>query len=174
MWLRLNISNTISVFNRFQCALKGGWRENNPSFFLSQHFKLLVEELHVKGEAKIKNAMKESFKILNEVRGCLGWLCSWKVEVRFWLCCPTVCLQARVNGQGSMCNQAIMLITDGAMEDFESVFEEFNWPERRVRIRAVLHISVWSFMFCLVALFVFLWVQSSISSWTFDKSFGLL
>ena len=44
-----------------------------------------------------------------------------------------VCVQARANGQGSMCNQAIMLITDGAMEDFESVFEEFNWPERRVR-----------------------------------------
>uniref|UniRef100_A0A7N8XLK4 VWFA domain-containing protein n=1 Tax=Mastacembelus armatus TaxID=205130 RepID=A0A7N8XLK4_9TELE len=38
------------------------------------------------------------------------------------------------NGQGSMCNQAIMLITDGAMEDFESIFEEFNWPERRVRV----------------------------------------
>uniref|UniRef100_A0A3P8TGT8 Calcium voltage-gated channel auxiliary subunit alpha2delta 4 n=1 Tax=Amphiprion percula TaxID=161767 RepID=A0A3P8TGT8_AMPPE len=72
-----------------------------------EHFKLLVEELHVKGEAKLKNAMKESFKILNE---------------------------ARANGQGSMCNQAIMLITDGAMEDFESVFEEFNWPERRVRV----------------------------------------
>lgn len=47
--------------------------------------------------------------------------------------CVCVCIQARVNGQGSMCNQAIMLITDGAMEDFESVFEEFNWPERRVR-----------------------------------------
>uniref|UniRef100_A0A8C9Y895 Calcium voltage-gated channel auxiliary subunit alpha2delta 4 n=1 Tax=Sander lucioperca TaxID=283035 RepID=A0A8C9Y895_SANLU len=72
-----------------------------------EHFKLLVESLHVKGEAKIKNAMKESFKILSE---------------------------ARTNGQGSMCNQAIMLITDGAMEDFESVFEEFNWPERRVRV----------------------------------------
>ncbi|TKS73872.1 Voltage-dependent calcium channel subunit alpha-2/delta-4 [Collichthys lucidus] len=66
-----------------------------------EHFKQLVEDLHVKGEAKIKHAMKESFKILNE---------------------------------GSMCNQAIMLITDGAMEDFESVFEEFNWPERRVRV----------------------------------------
>lgn len=26
-----------------------------------------------------------------------------------------------------------MLITDGAMEDFQDVFEEFNWPERRVR-----------------------------------------
>ncbi|XP_054599081.1 voltage-dependent calcium channel subunit alpha-2/delta-4 isoform X2 [Nothobranchius furzeri] len=72
-----------------------------------EHFKLLVEDLHVKGEAKIKNALKESFKILNE---------------------------ARVKGQGSMCNQAIMLITDGAMEDFESVFEEFNWPDRRVRV----------------------------------------
>uniref|UniRef100_A0A3Q3K0I8 VWFA domain-containing protein n=1 Tax=Monopterus albus TaxID=43700 RepID=A0A3Q3K0I8_MONAL len=45
-----------------------------------------------------------------------------------------VCVQARASGQGSMCNQAIMLITDGAMEDFESIFEEFNWPERRILI----------------------------------------
>ncbi|XP_063764061.1 voltage-dependent calcium channel subunit alpha-2/delta-4-like isoform X3 [Eleginops maclovinus] len=72
-----------------------------------EHFKQLVDELHVKGEAKINKAMKESFKILNE---------------------------ARMKGQGSMCNQAIMLITDGAMEDFQAVFEEFNWPERRVRV----------------------------------------
>uniref|UniRef100_A0A3B4TL82 Calcium voltage-gated channel auxiliary subunit alpha2delta 4 n=1 Tax=Seriola dumerili TaxID=41447 RepID=A0A3B4TL82_SERDU len=70
-----------------------------------EHFKLLVEGLHVKGEGKVKKAMKESFKILNEVLG-----------------------------QGSLCNQAIMLITDGAMEDFQDVFEEFNWPERRVRV----------------------------------------
>nr|XP_019947682.1 PREDICTED: voltage-dependent calcium channel subunit alpha-2/delta-4-like [Paralichthys olivaceus] len=71
------------------------------------HFKLLVEELHVKGEGKVKYAMKESFKILNE---------------------------AAALGQGSLCNQAIMLITDGAMEDFQDVFKEFNWPERRVRV----------------------------------------
>ncbi|XP_026182191.1 voltage-dependent calcium channel subunit alpha-2/delta-4 [Mastacembelus armatus] len=72
-----------------------------------EHFKLLIEGLHVKGEGKVKNAMKESFKILNE---------------------------AAALGQGSLCNQAIMLITDGAMEDFQDVFEEFNWPERRVRV----------------------------------------
>uniref|UniRef100_A0A3Q1CVS0 Calcium voltage-gated channel auxiliary subunit alpha2delta 4 n=1 Tax=Amphiprion ocellaris TaxID=80972 RepID=A0A3Q1CVS0_AMPOC len=72
-----------------------------------EHFKLLVEELHVKGEGKVKNAMMESFKILNE---------------------------AAALGQGSLCNQAIMLITDGAMEDFQDVFEKFNWPERRVRV----------------------------------------
>uniref|UniRef100_A0A8C1HKR8 Calcium channel, voltage-dependent, alpha 2/delta subunit 4b n=1 Tax=Cyprinus carpio carpio TaxID=630221 RepID=A0A8C1HKR8_CYPCA len=64
-----------------------------------EHFKLLIEELHVKGEAKVKKAMKESFRIL-----------------------------------GSLCNQAIMLITDGAMEDFQSVFEEFNWPDKKVRV----------------------------------------
>uniref|UniRef100_A0AAZ3PYL0 VWFA domain-containing protein n=1 Tax=Oncorhynchus tshawytscha TaxID=74940 RepID=A0AAZ3PYL0_ONCTS len=68
-----------------------------------EHFKVLVDELHVKGEGKVAKAMKESFKILNE-------------------------------GQGSLCNQAIMLITDGAMEDFKDVFEEFNWPDRRVRL----------------------------------------
>uniref|UniRef100_A0A3Q3ATZ8 Calcium voltage-gated channel auxiliary subunit alpha2delta 4 n=1 Tax=Kryptolebias marmoratus TaxID=37003 RepID=A0A3Q3ATZ8_KRYMA len=72
-----------------------------------EHFKLLVNELHVKGEGKVKNAMKESFKVLNE---------------------------AATLGQGSLCNQVIMLITDGAMEDFKDVFEEFNWPERRVRV----------------------------------------
>uniref|UniRef100_A0A6Q2YM12 VWFA domain-containing protein n=1 Tax=Esox lucius TaxID=8010 RepID=A0A6Q2YM12_ESOLU len=66
-----------------------------------EHFKVLVDELHVKGEGKVAKAMKESFKILNE---------------------------------GSLCNQAIMLITDGAMEDFKDVFEEFNWPDRRVRL----------------------------------------
>ncbi|XP_014025404.2 voltage-dependent calcium channel subunit alpha-2/delta-4 isoform X1 [Salmo salar] len=72
-----------------------------------EHFKVLVDELHVKGEGKVAKAMKESFKILNE---------------------------AATNGQGSLCNQAIMLITDGAMEDFKDVFEEFNWPDRRVRL----------------------------------------
>ncbi|XP_030622199.1 voltage-dependent calcium channel subunit alpha-2/delta-4 [Chanos chanos] len=72
-----------------------------------EHFKLLVEELHVKGEGKVKKAMKEAFRILNE---------------------------AAAAGRGSLCNQAIMLITDGAMEDFQDVFEEFNWPERRVRV----------------------------------------
>ncbi|XP_038145294.1 voltage-dependent calcium channel subunit alpha-2/delta-4 [Cyprinodon tularosa] len=72
-----------------------------------EHFKFLVDELQVKGEGKVKNAMKESFKVLNE---------------------------AAAQGQGSLCNQAIMLITDGAMEDFKDVFEEFNWPERRVRV----------------------------------------
>uniref|UniRef100_A0A8B9LJU2 Voltage-dependent calcium channel subunit alpha-2/delta-4-like n=1 Tax=Astyanax mexicanus TaxID=7994 RepID=A0A8B9LJU2_ASTMX len=66
-----------------------------------EHFKLLVEELQVKGEGKVKKAMKESFRVLNE---------------------------------GSLCNQAIMLITDGAMEDFQSVFEEFNWPDKKVRV----------------------------------------
>ncbi|XP_043084529.1 voltage-dependent calcium channel subunit alpha-2/delta-4 isoform X2 [Puntigrus tetrazona] len=71
------------------------------------HFKLLVDELHVKGEATVKKAMKESFRILAD---------------------------ARANGQGSLCNQAIMLITDGAMEDFQSVFEEFNWPDKKVRV----------------------------------------
>ncbi|GAA6101274.1 voltage-dependent calcium channel subunit alpha-2/delta-4 isoform X1 [Tachysurus ichikawai] len=72
-----------------------------------EHFKLLVEDLQVKGEGKVKKAMKESFWVLNK---------------------------ATANGQGSLCNQAIMLITDGAMEDFQSVFEEFNWPERKVRV----------------------------------------
>uniref|UniRef100_A0A8C7E6H6 Calcium voltage-gated channel auxiliary subunit alpha2delta 4 n=1 Tax=Naja naja TaxID=35670 RepID=A0A8C7E6H6_NAJNA len=56
---------------------------------------------------KVNKALTESFKILREFRNA---------------------------GQGGLCNQAIMLLTDGAMEDYEYVFEKFNWPDRKVRV----------------------------------------
>ncbi|KAG2471246.1 CA2D4 protein, partial [Polypterus senegalus] len=72
-----------------------------------EHFKLLVENLHAKGVGKVKNALKEAFRVLYEFNQ---------------------------TGQGSLCNQAIMLITDGALEEYEEVFEEYNWPDRKVRV----------------------------------------
>uniref|UniRef100_A0A8C5J4F7 VWFA domain-containing protein n=1 Tax=Junco hyemalis TaxID=40217 RepID=A0A8C5J4F7_JUNHY len=72
-----------------------------------EHFKQLVEELHAKGVGTVSKALTESFKILREFRDA---------------------------GQGGLCNQAIMLITDGAVEDYEAVFEKYNWPDRKVRV----------------------------------------
>uniref|UniRef100_A0A672VFS6 Calcium voltage-gated channel auxiliary subunit alpha2delta 4 n=1 Tax=Strigops habroptila TaxID=2489341 RepID=A0A672VFS6_STRHB len=69
-----------------------------------EHFKQLVDELQAKGVGTVNKALTESFKILREVR---------------------------VRG---LCNQAIMLITDGAVEDYEAVFEKYNWPDRKVRV----------------------------------------
>ncbi|MEQ2264474.1 Voltage-dependent calcium channel subunit alpha-2/delta-3, partial [Xenotaenia resolanae] len=37
-------------------------------------------------------------------------------------------------GRGSECSQAIMLVTDGAVDTYDAIFEKFNWPERKVRI----------------------------------------
>lgn len=48
---------------------------------------------------------------------------------------PTQFQQAR---QGSLCNQAIMLITDGAVEDYEPVFEKYNWPDRKVTLQVAV------------------------------------
>lgn len=50
-----------------------------------------MEELNVKGEAKIKNGLKESFKILNEVcvfrsASCVKELCWTGVRVFSVLC----------------------------------------------------------------------------------------
>ncbi|CAI9544010.1 unnamed protein product [Staurois parvus] len=72
-----------------------------------EHFKQLVDELQAKGVGTVNKALIEAFKILKEFREA---------------------------GQGGLCNQAIMLITDGAVEDYEPVFEKYNWPEKRVRM----------------------------------------
>uniref|UniRef100_A0A8C9J1L9 Calcium voltage-gated channel auxiliary subunit alpha2delta 4 n=1 Tax=Panthera tigris altaica TaxID=74533 RepID=A0A8C9J1L9_PANTA len=70
-----------------------------------EHFKQLVDELMVKGVGVVNQALTEAFQILKQFQ------------------------EAR---QGSLCNQAIMLITDGAVEDYEPVFEKYNWPDRKI------------------------------------------
>ncbi|KAM5333273.1 voltage-dependent calcium channel subunit alpha-2/delta-4 isoform 7-T8 [Glossophaga mutica] len=72
-----------------------------------EHFKQLVDDLMVKGVGVVDQALREAFQILKQFQ------------------------EAR---QGSLCNQAIMLISDGAVEDYEPVFEEYNWPDRKVRV----------------------------------------
>ncbi|XP_075458475.1 voltage-dependent calcium channel subunit alpha-2/delta-4 isoform X2 [Ascaphus truei] len=72
-----------------------------------EHFKQLVDELQAKGVGTVNKALIEAFKILKEFREA---------------------------GQGGLCNQAVMLITDGAVEDYKPVFEKYNWPDRKVRI----------------------------------------
>ncbi|KAL3289880.1 hypothetical protein HHI36_023270 [Cryptolaemus montrouzieri] len=37
-------------------------------------------------------------------------------------------------GQGSQCNQAIMLITDGPPSSFKDIFKQYNFPHRPVRV----------------------------------------
>ncbi|XP_008570658.1 PREDICTED: voltage-dependent calcium channel subunit alpha-2/delta-4 [Galeopterus variegatus] len=72
-----------------------------------EHFKQLVDGLMVKGVGVVNQALSEAFQILKQFQ------------------------EAR---QGSLCNQAIMLITDGAVEDYKPVFEQYNWPDRKVRV----------------------------------------
>uniref|UniRef100_A0A8C5H705 VWFA domain-containing protein n=1 Tax=Gouania willdenowi TaxID=441366 RepID=A0A8C5H705_GOUWI len=35
---------------------------------------------------------------------------------------------------GSECSQAIMLVTDGAVDTYDAIFAKYNWPDRKVRI----------------------------------------
>lgn len=36
--------------------------------------------------------------------------------------------------QGAQCNQAIMLVTDGAPVGYREIFEKYNWPHKPVRV----------------------------------------
>lgn len=42
--------------------------------------------------------------------------------------------QYNQSSQGSQCNQAIMLITDGTTETHSEIIKRYNWPHRPVRI----------------------------------------
>uniref|UniRef100_A0A6I8P049 Calcium voltage-gated channel auxiliary subunit alpha2delta 4 n=1 Tax=Ornithorhynchus anatinus TaxID=9258 RepID=A0A6I8P049_ORNAN len=72
-----------------------------------EHFKQLLDELQAKGVGSVSKALREAFTVLQQVRDA---------------------------GQGALCNQAIMLITDGAVDGYESIFEKYNWPGRKVRV----------------------------------------
>ncbi|KAJ7418727.1 Voltage-dependent calcium channel subunit alpha-2/delta-4 [Pitangus sulphuratus] len=124
-----------------------------------EHFKQLVEELQAKGVGTVSKALTESFKILREdlypfvqaaaLLVAASRLSSLKRHAPNNVCCcddvkeevaegdvmVTLALNLfRDAGQGGLCNQAIMLITDGAVEDYEAVFEKYNWPDRKVRV----------------------------------------
>ncbi|KAM4819811.1 voltage-dependent calcium channel subunit alpha-2/delta-4 [Thomomys bottae] len=72
-----------------------------------EHFKRLVDELVVKGVGVVNQALREAFHILKQFQEA---------------------------GRGSLCNQAVMLISDGAVEDFQPVLEKYNAPDRKVRV----------------------------------------
>lgn len=40
--------------------------------------------------------------------------------------------QFNETGRGSDCSQAIMLVTDGAVDTYDTIFAKYNWPERKV------------------------------------------
>ncbi|CAK6973766.1 voltage-dependent calcium channel subunit alpha-2/delta-3 [Scomber scombrus] len=71
------------------------------------HFREHLDKLFAKGIGLLGDALDEAFTILNDFNR---------------------------TGHGSVCSQAIMLVTDGATEMYDNVFERHNWPERKVRI----------------------------------------
>ncbi|XP_030634224.1 voltage-dependent calcium channel subunit alpha-2/delta-3 [Chanos chanos] len=71
------------------------------------HFREHLDKLFAKGIGLLGNALTEAFTILNDFNQ---------------------------TGRGSICSQAIMLVTDGATEMYDDVFAKYNWPDRKVRI----------------------------------------
>lgn len=43
-------------------------------------------------------------------------------------------LSTNSTGQGSQCNKAIMVITDGVPDTYEAIFRQYNWPHQDVRV----------------------------------------
>ncbi|XP_055503491.1 voltage-dependent calcium channel subunit alpha-2/delta-3 isoform X1 [Leucoraja erinacea] len=76
-----------------------------------RHFREHLDTLNAKGIGMLGFALAEAFILLNQFNG---------------------------TGQGSSCSQAIMLVTDGAVDTYDTVFAKYNWPDRKVRIFAYL------------------------------------
>lgn len=43
-----------------------------------------------------------------------------------------VCVKFNETGRGSVCSQAIMLVTDGAVDMYDAIFDKYNSPDRKV------------------------------------------
>uniref|UniRef100_A0A8C5JDG1 VWFA domain-containing protein n=1 Tax=Junco hyemalis TaxID=40217 RepID=A0A8C5JDG1_JUNHY len=80
---------------------------NKTFLFMFQHFREHLDKLFAKGIGMLDIALNEAFNMLNEFNH---------------------------TGQGSICSQAIMLITDGAVDTYDTIFAKYNWPDRKVRI----------------------------------------
>ena len=48
---------------------------------------------------------------------------------------------------GANCNKVIILLTDGGTDNAKSVFEQYNWPNKSVRLVA-LHVCMCSWCVC--------------------------
>ncbi|XP_055788423.1 voltage-dependent calcium channel subunit alpha-2/delta-3 isoform X1 [Salvelinus fontinalis] len=71
------------------------------------HFRMNLDKLLAKGIGMLDVGLTEAFEVLNDFNQ---------------------------TGRGSVCSQAIMLVTDGAVDTYDSVFAKYNWPDRKVRI----------------------------------------
>uniref|UniRef100_A0A8C3ST92 Calcium voltage-gated channel auxiliary subunit alpha2delta 3 n=1 Tax=Chelydra serpentina TaxID=8475 RepID=A0A8C3ST92_CHESE len=71
------------------------------------HFREHLNKLFAKGIGMLDIALNEAFNILSDFNH---------------------------TGQGSICSQAIMLITDGAVDTYDTIFAKYNWPDRKVRM----------------------------------------
>ena len=49
-------------------------------------------------------------------------------------------VQFNQTGRGSECSQAIMLVTDGAVDTYDTIFAKYNWPDRKVVCQTHTHI----------------------------------
>uniref|UniRef100_A0A8C7XMB5 Calcium channel, voltage dependent, alpha2/delta subunit 3 n=1 Tax=Oryzias sinensis TaxID=183150 RepID=A0A8C7XMB5_9TELE len=87
--------------------------------FICQHFREHLDKLFAKGIGLLGEALSEAFTILNDFNQ---------------------------TGRGSVCSQAIMLVTDGATEMYDDVFEKFNWPERKISTLADVQENVMRYL----------------------------
>ncbi|XP_046727479.1 voltage-dependent calcium channel subunit alpha-2/delta-3 isoform X2 [Silurus meridionalis] len=71
------------------------------------HFREHLDKLYAKGIGMLDIALTEAFELLDNFNQ---------------------------TGRGSVCSQAIMLVTDGAVDMYDSVFEKYNSPDKKVRI----------------------------------------
>lgn len=57
-------------------------------------------------------------------------------------------IQFNETGRGSECSQAIMLVTDGAVDTYDAIFAKYNWPERKVMYQTHKHTHITLFCSC--------------------------
>uniref|UniRef100_A0A6Q2YWV2 Calcium voltage-gated channel auxiliary subunit alpha2delta 3 n=1 Tax=Esox lucius TaxID=8010 RepID=A0A6Q2YWV2_ESOLU len=83
------------------------------------HFRMNLDKLFAKGIGMLDVGLTEAFEVLYDFNQ---------------------------TGRGSACSQAIMLVTDGAVDTYDAVFAKYNWPDRKISTLADVQENVMEYL----------------------------
>lgn len=133
--------NECSNYRR-QWEARGHYLRDNPNVVLGKNGSYLPDDVYRKSIFNVTQDIKDAYLLpatgrnIRYLKSNFSMPTAGIANFTHALMAAFELLQAynRTGDQGSQCNQAIMLITDGAIRSHDDIFNRYNYPNAPVRV----------------------------------------